>query len=855
MSRKIKVIRRKPLIKYSGSLIQQNHSEALHHGLLVWDIAKRKTDFIVIDNENCYYTLEINKGEYSSLPDALKTKNIRLRVKVQDTEASVLESIIADIKTEFNIEEITIRKINDFSGHTRVNKINIGDVRDVEYQNELITKYLKNKFVLDDVILDGIRHVNRTVNSSLPKLEVTRHISWIPKRFEFSNMFSYGPDNVIDFTNMHGTYGIFAQNAFGKSTLLDAITYCIYDKCSRASKAINILNNKSHSFTCKFNFELDGRDYFIEKTGTKTKGAHVRVDIDFYTVNELGQRESLNGKERSETNDAIRSILGTYENFVLTALSVQNNSAGFIDMAQRERKDLLAQFLDINIFEDLYNIASMDIKDTSSVIKDYQRQDFSSQLAAANSAIQKHKADHGNYCNNKKQIQSDIDQINQEILQLTSKLIPIDSTISDIQSLNSQKLKWQQSLQNNVNEKRNYEIDIAKIAMEINTTETEISNYDLSFLNSQIQRFNELQALERVLHTDVEKLKVDIHYKVEKMKKLEDLKYDENCVYCMDNIFVKDAIETKTAIEHDKTKAIDLVNKLKQVQDEIENLRVHVSSLSQYNALEKRLQLLKSKQSENNSYIQRCIANQTQINSKLTEIEYLINEYYKKEESITINAQIKSEISQYNEQLNAYKQELSTLERLILTAHSNLIIAEQNKKQAEASIKRLQDLERQYKYYQYYLEAVNRDGVPYDLITTSVPYIEQEINNILTQLVDFNLMLEMDGKNINCYIVYDDDNFWPIELTSGMEKFISSLAIRTALINISALPRPNFLAIDEGLGNLDASVLSDFINMLEYLETQFTFVILISHIDASRDMVKTVIEITKQNGFSKVSYE
>ena len=31
------------------------------------------------------------------------------------------------------------------------------------------------------------------------------------------------------------------------------------------------------------------------------------------------------------------------------------------------------------------------------------------------------------------------------------------------------------------------------------------------------------------------------------------------------------------------------------------------------------------------------------------------------------------------------------------------------------------------------------------------------------------------GKNINAHIVYDDDNFWPLELTSGMEKFISSL--------------------------------------------------------------------------------
>ena len=48
-------------------------------------------------------------------------------------------------------------------------------------------------------------------------------------------MFSYGTNNVIDFTNMKGAYGIFAPNASGKSTLWDALSFCMFDKCSRAS--------------------------------------------------------------------------------------------------------------------------------------------------------------------------------------------------------------------------------------------------------------------------------------------------------------------------------------------------------------------------------------------------------------------------------------------------------------------------------------------------------------------------------------------------------------------------------------------------------------------------------------------
>ena len=179
---------------------------------------------------------------------------------------------------------------------------------------------------------------------------------------------------------------------------------------------------------------------------------------------------------------------------------------------------------------------------------------------------------------------------------------------------------------------------------------------------------------------------------------------------------------------------------------------------------------------------------------------------------------------------------------------------ETNKQNALDTIQKLSELELQYKYYQYYLEAVNRDGVPYHLISLAIPQIEQEINNILIPIVDFVIKLDTDGKNINAYIVYDNDSFWPIELTSGMEKFISSLAIRTALINISSLPRPNFLAIDEGFGVLDSTNLHSMFNLFDYLKSQFSFMLVISHIDSMRDVVDSLIEVNKVNSFSKINF-
>ena len=103
-------------------------------------------------------------------------------------------------------------------------------------------------------------------------------------------------------------------------------------------------------------------------------------------------------------------------------------------------------------------------------------------------------------------------------------------------------------------------------------------------------------------------------------------------------------------------------------------------------------------------------------------------------------------------------------------------------------------------------------------------------------------------------ITYSDDKKWPLELTSGMEKFISSLAIRVGLINVSNLPRPNFLAIDEGFGNLDSGNLNSIFRLFDYLKTEFEYIIVISHIDLMRDVTDNLLEINTSTGLSSVIY-
>jgi DNA repair exonuclease SbcCD ATPase subunit len=116
--------------------------------------------------------------------------------------------------------------------------------------------------------------------------------------------------------------------------------------------------------------------------------------------------------------------------------------------------------------------------------------------------------------------------------------------------------------------------------------------------------------------------------------------------------------------------------------------------------------------------------------------------------------------------------------------------------------------------------------------------------------------LDLDGKNINAKIIYDEEKLWPMEMASGMEKFITGIAIRVALVGISNLPRPNFLAIDEGFSTLDADNSANLPMVFDYLKSQFDFIFLISHMDYIRDFVDISLDLKKDTeGFSKITFK
>ena len=841
-------------IAYCGSLIQQNHGESIGHGYLLWEVPTRTGEYIEIPNDYGYYTIDIDDGIVPNVEGV--PKKARLRVRISNTDGAQLKKALAVIHHRYGIKDVTITRVDRKERIRGEHQVVIGDVNDTDYQYELIEDYLKRNHAITDDMLVKIKNLNEDINNELPPARVKRNIDWKLKNFEFSNMFCYGENNYVDFTQLDGIVGMFAPNASGKSTLLDALSFWLFDITSITTRAASVLNNKKKNFSCKVNFEVGGLDYYIErKATTRSRDGHVKVDVNFWMVDEGGDIVSLNGDQRRTTNYNINRVIGTYDDFILSTLSTQNNFTVFIDKTQKERKELLATFMGTNIFDTLYQSANDKISETQTLLRDFNKTDYGRMLADLRKETTILEVKQTDLLSKKDDKTKTYNDLNSQIINLTTQLKPVDDTIRDIDILEKEKSDSEELLDTAHNEESNVVTEQYDLSAVIDDLKSKIKIYEKDNIQEQYAELEKLEKERSLFEIELDKLKAEVRVKLDKTAKLKDVTYDPDCEHCMSNPLTLDAIETEKNLSKD-------VELAKEYKEKKEGMDKEIEKMSNVRAFKEELDKAKSQLSEGklrddnlNYGLQYINERKQNIENQIESVNSEIKRYKEQENNIKYNEKVKDKITTKELELSDIDKKISELNDDITEVHSDIKVNDNEMKNINKKIKEISELEKQNQAYHYYLDAVRRDSIPYELLEKAIPTIEGEVNNILSQLVDFQMALEMDGKNINSNIVYDDVNQWPLELSSGMERFISSLAMRVGLINVSNLPRSNFLAIDEGWGTMDSDNINSVYNLFQYLKTQFQFALIVSHVDSMRDAVDTLLEITKDSDFSKIKFD
>ena len=852
--------KQQPAIFYPGSLVQQNFGEVYDgHGyafITLTDDQEVEYTFHDIQNDYGYYTLDIVDGV---LPDNLPiTAKTNLRIRTRNTDSAQLKRILATIRKEYKNKDAVVIKLDKSGGvgsDLTDATLEQGDVRNIQYQNALLTEWMNNAGTDDDTkakVLD----INKKLNAELQLPETARNVVWKPKKFTFSNMFSYGTGNTIDFSTKMGTCGLFAPNHAGKSAVLDALCFCLFDQSFRAKSADQVLNRKCEDFECEFNFELEGVNYFIQKRAFKYKhGAlkgRLRVEIDFWYINEDGEKVSLNGEQRRDTDKIIQSYVGTFDDFILTALSLQQNNSNFIDKTQSERKDLLANFLDVTIFDSLYELANKNNRKAAIALEEYQKQDFETKLGDAERAKELYEGKLETVSAELESMNAEIQGINDKLLELNKELQPckgegldLDKLEAELVDQEDQLVEWdKQHTERSLNYK-DAERDHSAKCYEIEQKE---KLFDTNLYND----YQSEVAAKVMLDKELDTLKLTTKNKLEKLAKLNEHEYDPNCSYCVSNVFVQDAIKTKKELEEDKQTVSDFLQKRKECVDFIEkNAFIQEQADEISKLLEERAQL-DLKRTTASVGLERVKGIRIKTLSQIKDIQANIKVYHESVAILDNNKTIQDEISKLNKEKNVKAVTQSKLTNTVKDYHGKVQVAIQTISECNRTIARMKELLEEQDAYDVYCKAMYKDGIPYQLISKAVPYIQYHTNLILNQITDFEVRLETDGKNINAFISYEDDK-WPLELSSGMERFLSSIAIRVALIKITNLPKPDFIAIDEGLGVLDSSNLNSMHTLFTNMKDTFRFSLVISHIDVVRDMVDAIISIDRKDDFSYIN--
>jgi len=863
-------------VRYCGSTVQQNHGETNDKGFLIWDIKDKDTFEVrhhVLKNPRPFMTIELTKT--GRLP---KTANppVGARLRIVTNHSIPVEKVRKAIdvaRTKFNPESITF--LNRATGSRA--KVDLDsdfekhNLRDVAVQEKLIGEYLKDYLsdtTEDKEVLKEVMEINRRINAQAVSVEAVAHrnVSWHLKTLEWNNLFNYGEGNKVDFDNLGGIIGIFGKNFSGKSSIIDSLLWVMYNSTSKRNrKSVDIVNQNKQNAWGKVTIEVNEKLYTIERTADKyikrLKGEEteeVKTNVEF-TVYDLATEESapLNGETRSQTDDNIKIFFGTLDDFLMTSLSSQLESLAFIAEGSTRRKEILAKFLDLEIFDAKYKIAKDESSDLDGKIKylldsagplghDVRKLEIEKEIEQTTMDLREQES----VC---KVLTKEVEELNLDIMRIETKIesVPTQKVIDP----DKQRVKISKFAKE-LDDLRENNKSLEEIVVKNESVVVKIDDF-LKEFNYNNWKEKETQIIE--LRFQISEVGSQVHHMEKNLEKVSEDKLLLQQVPCGDKFpsckFIKHAHNN---VSSEKS----LFTELKDLQKRADDYSVAVDDLDPNSVtkyLEQHTQLVdkrREKQDEISSFELQVAKNKTAIVSLRefkSNAEEEVRVFEENEKTILEFAKLTSDRTELVKIKTKRKNELAKCNEESIQISRQQGLHESELKEIQLQEMDLQRFQRDFSAYDLYKKAMGSNGVSLDIIKKELPIINDEVAKILANVVNFEVFLENDEKRLNVLIKHPSFEPRPLEMGSGAEKAISAMAIRLAFMNVSSLPIGDVFILDEPGTALDEENMEGFIRILDLVKSHFKNVILISHLDSLKDSVDLQIVIEKKDKFAFVN--
>ena len=366
---KIKIRKKFPRAAFPSSLIQQSFGENPDgHGYLLWDVERGIVKEIEIPNDYALVNFKLSNPDYDNLNmlSPFVVKHNKFRVIWSDYKSNVTKEnelkIKRHLKEKFGVDDVRFQK---FPYHTKIEDSKmiseVININDRAVQQSVIREYLKNNEYDDDFIEEIIK-LDDIIDSRLDISEIVNKV-WDIDKLWFNNFKSYGDDNVLDLKT-DGIIQINGINQFGKSTILDAICYILYDK-TMATKGGKVkhgdnryINNKRNLNFCDGGVVLDinGEKYLIyRRTDRKVNSSgdvtEVKTNVKYYYGTEMIDENEMTDETGIKTQKMISDVLGDFSDFIRLALINSDNLSQMLSMIRSEFIDSIIKDAGYEIFD------------------------------------------------------------------------------------------------------------------------------------------------------------------------------------------------------------------------------------------------------------------------------------------------------------------------------------------------------------------------------------------------------------------------------------------------------------------------------------------------------------------------
>ena len=850
-------------IAYCGSSIQQNYGEDPGKGFLFWEIENRDTftsTFYPIAHRHPFVTLDWQDNVSDTLRDAQQYDDFsRFRIRAPDLISQAeIKRLYAALKQEKKAHEIVF-KYDQLDSDNSIIKSDLGDIFRDDLRDPKIHLKLLRQFYIDTEISDETwgmieRLIDRYINHIGTEDKLSRNLRWSIKRFEFDNMFSYGKGNVIDFDKLTGITGIFGKNRVGKSSIPGALMYTLFNTTDRGPiKNLHVINmRKGHCFG-KIDFDVNGNLYRAERQSarhqTRKGKQHAVTHLNLSRLNAVGEEiQDLNGEQRRETEKMLRSLVGVADDFLMTSLASQGEMNSFIKNKATQRKTILGKFLDLNVFDRILDIAKRESSTTKALLKRAPNKDWGVVIEEKEKSVDLRIKE-------RTQLTKELDDKRYSLQQLQITL----ATHKDKDVIAEDDILRQKNrisgLKNDAAEYEKQSVSITTVLDDINFKLEKICKIKDQFpINELNEQFNAQINLERNL--------VELEYSYEKELAL--LKTQKKSVSILNEVPCGDEFPMCKFIKNSHKNKQLLLSQEEKAKEILSNVRASKKMLKKL----KRENLKDKIQRYNDVLLQEsdlCMEKsnrQIQINEldiQLNNCEKLIDDCEK--ELISMNLRVSSsktaiEVSKLRQTISDLNANINHTDTQRLLCSETIVLLQKEIENLKREKNEWKDLLDEWKSYEILLNAVSKKGIPLQIMNSQLPLINVEISKILQGVVGFTveLLADPDSSDMDIFINYGDSKRI-IECASGMEKMMASLAIRVALINISCLPKTDVLIIDEGFGALDEMNVEACNRLLGSLKKWFKNILVISHVDAVKDAVDNVLEITCHGKDANILYE